>query len=266
MEKFIGDAVMALWGAPTAYEDDAERAVRAALDLVEMVPVLGRELEVDLQLRAGVLTGEAAVAVGAESEGMVTGDMVNTASRLQSAAAPGTVLVGEATRLAAGEAIAFESAGDQVRRKLEPVPTWRAMRVVAERGGARRPDAIEPPFVGRADERRYLKEQFHATGREGRARLVSLVGQAGIGKSRLAWDCSFRYRSSGARPRTAARWRPVAARHRARRQSGRAPALPFSTWSPAKLERDRLAGGEPRGLADEDRPGGRRGLAAATQY
>jgi class 3 adenylate cyclase len=189
VEKFIGDAVMALWGAPTAHEDDAERAVRAALDLVEMVPLLGRELGVDLQLRAGVLTGEAAVEVGAESEGMVSGDMVNTASRLQSAAPPGTVLVGEATRLAAGEAIAFESAGDQVLKgKAEPVPAWRALRVVAERGGARRPDAIEPPFVGRAEELRFLKEQFHAAGREGRARLVSLVGQAGIGKSRLAWE------------------------------------------------------------------------------
>jgi class 3 adenylate cyclase/tetratricopeptide (TPR) repeat protein len=189
IEKFIGDAVMAMWGAPTAHEDDAERAVRAALDLVEMVPVLGREMGVELQLRAGVLTGEAAVSVGAEAEGMVTGDMVNTASRLQSAAAPGTVLVGEATRLAAGDAIAFEPAGDQVLKgKAEPVPAWRAMRVVAERGGARRPDAIEPPFVGRGEELRFLKEQFHATGREGRARLVSLVGQAGIGKSRLAWE------------------------------------------------------------------------------
>jgi len=94
VEKFIGDAVMALWGAPTAHEDDAERAVRAALDLVEMVPVIGRAMDIDLQLRAGVLTGEAAVSVGSESEGMVTGDMVNTASRLQSAASPGTVLVG----------------------------------------------------------------------------------------------------------------------------------------------------------------------------
>jgi class 3 adenylate cyclase/tetratricopeptide (TPR) repeat protein len=189
VEKFIGDAVMALWGAPTAHEDDAERAVRAALDLVEMVPVLGRELDIDLQLRAGVLTGEAAVSVGFESEGMVTGDMVNTAARLQSVAQPGTVLVGASTRLAAGEAIAFEAAGDQMLKGKEaPVPAWRALRVVAERGGARRPDAIEPPFVGRAEELRFLREQFHATGREGKARLVSLVGQAGIGKSRLAWE------------------------------------------------------------------------------
>jgi len=142
VEKFIGDAVMALWGAPTAHEDDAERAVRAALDLVEMVPVIGREMNIDLQLRAGVLTGEAAVQVGSEAEGMVTGDMVNTAARLQSVAQPGTVLVGEATRLAAGDAITFEAAGEQMLKGKEaPVAAWRAMRVVAERGGARRPAA-----------------------------------------------------------------------------------------------------------------------------
>jgi class 3 adenylate cyclase/tetratricopeptide (TPR) repeat protein len=189
VEKFIGDAVMAMWGAPVAHEDDAERAVRAALDLVDMVPTLGRESDVELQLRAGVLTGEAAVGLGAEGQGMVTGDMVNTASRLQSVAAPGTVLVGADTRLAAESAIGFEPAGDQVLKGKEaPVPSWRAVRVLAERGGARRPDALEPPFVGRAEELRFLKEQFHATGREQRARLISLVGQAGIGKTRLAWE------------------------------------------------------------------------------
>ncbi len=189
IEKFIGDAVMAMWGAPIAHEDDAERAVRAALDLVEMVPILGGETGVDLQLRAGVLTGEAAVAMDADGQGMVTGDMVNTAARLQSAAPPGGVLVGEATRIAAEPAIAFSAAGDQVLKgKAAPVAAWLAVRVVGERGGARRPDAIEPPFVGRADELRFLKEQFLATGREQRARLVSLVGQAGIGKSRIAWE------------------------------------------------------------------------------
>ncbi len=189
VEKFIGDAVMALWGAPVAHEDDAERAVRAALDLVDMVPTVGREFGVDLALRAGVLTGEAAVSMGAQGQGMVTGDMVNTAARLQSAAPPGGVLVGEATRIAAEPAIAFVSAGDrELKGKAAPVAAWQAMSVVGELGGARRPDAIEPPFVGRGDELRFLKEQFHATGRERRARLVSLVGQAGIGKSRLAWE------------------------------------------------------------------------------
>jgi class 3 adenylate cyclase/tetratricopeptide (TPR) repeat protein len=189
VEKFIGDAVMALWGAPVAHEDDAERAVRAALDLVDMVPALGREGGVGLELRAGVLTGEAAVALGAEGQGMVTGDMVNTAARLQSAAPPGAVLVGAATRLATESSIAYEGAGPQVLKgKESPVPAWRAIRVISERGGSRRPDILEPPFVGRAEELRFLKEQFHATGREHRARLISLVGQAGIGKSRLAWE------------------------------------------------------------------------------
>ena len=189
IEKFIGDAVMAMWGAPVAFEDDAERAVRAGLELVDMVPALGREMGVDLAIRAGVLTGEAAVTLGTAGQGMVTGDMVNTAARLQSVAPAGGVLVGEATRMAAEAAIEFIPAGDQVLKgKTSTVPSWLAVRVVGERGGARRPDALEPPFVGRTDELRFLKEQFHAVGRERRARLVSLVGQAGIGKSRLAWE------------------------------------------------------------------------------
>src|SRR6476660_3671980 len=101
VEKFIGDAVMAVWGTPTATEDDAERAVRAALDLVAAVSALGDEIGApDLRARAGVLTGEAAVTIGAEGQGMVAGDLVNTASRVQSAAEPGTVLVGEATKRA----------------------------------------------------------------------------------------------------------------------------------------------------------------------
>src|SRR5439155_9189110 len=84
IEKFIGDAVMAVWGSPTAQEDDAERAVRAALDLTEAVTALGMEVGMpDLRARAGVLTGEAAVTIGAEGEGMVAGDLVNTASRIQ---------------------------------------------------------------------------------------------------------------------------------------------------------------------------------------
>src|SRR5207248_4434548 len=98
VEKFIGDAVMAVWGTPTATEDDAERAVRAALDLVAAVSALGQEIgEEGLWARAGVLTGEAAVTIGAEGEGMVAGDLVNTASRVQASAEPGGVYVGEST-------------------------------------------------------------------------------------------------------------------------------------------------------------------------
>ena len=185
VEKFIGDAVMAVWGAPTAREDDAERAVRAALELVDAVHVLGP----DINVRAGVLTGEAAVTLGATNQGMLAGDLVNTASRLESAAAPGTVLVGEATQRSAGRAIAFEPAGEQtLKGRAAPVPAWRALRVVAEVGGRHRRETFEAPFVGRADELRLLKELFHATDRERRARLVSVIGPAGIGKTRLAWE------------------------------------------------------------------------------
>ncbi len=189
VEKFIGDAVMAVWGTPIAREDDAERAVRAALDLVAAVPGLGLPGEDRPAARAAVLTGEAAAVVGARGQGMVAGDLVNTASRLQAAARPGTVLVGEATRRAAGESIAFEDAGEQILRgKATPVPAWRAVRVVAGRLGAGRSSRVEPPFVGRDEELQLLKDLLNATTRDGRARLASVVGIAGIGKSRLAWE------------------------------------------------------------------------------
>ena len=185
VEKFIGDAVMAVWGAPVAHEDDAERAVRAGLELVDAV----RSLGAGIQARAGVLTGEAAVTLGATNQGMVAGDLVNSASRLEAAAQPGTVLVGETTMRAASRSIAFEPAGEQtLRGKSTPVPAWRALRVVAERGGRNRADVLEPPFVGRDEELRALKEALHATGRDRRPRLVSITGSAGIGKSRLAWE------------------------------------------------------------------------------
>ena len=185
VEKFIGDAVMAVWGAPTAQEDDAERSVRAALDLVDAV----RELGPGIQARAGILTGEAAVTLNATNQGMVAGDLVNTASRLQSVADPGSVLVDEPTMRSSSAAIAFESAGERdMKGKSAPLPAWRAIRVVAERGGRGRSDALEAPFVGRDDEIRLLKELFHATGREKRVRLVSVMGAAGIGKSRLGWE------------------------------------------------------------------------------
>jgi class 3 adenylate cyclase/tetratricopeptide (TPR) repeat protein len=185
VEKFIGDAVMAVWGAPIARENDAERAVRAALDLVATIPSIGP----GLQARAGVLTGEAAVTLGATNQGMVAGDLVNTASRLQSVAPPGTVLVGESTERSANSAIVFEAVGpQQLKGKEAPVPAYRALRVVAERGGRGRSDRLEAPFVGRDDEFRLIKELVHATGKERRPRIVSITGVAGVGKSRLAWE------------------------------------------------------------------------------
>ncbi len=120
---------------------------------------------------------------------MVAGDIVNTASRLQSVAPPGAVLVGEATYRAAIRGVVFEPAGEQLLKgKQSPVPAWRAVRVVAERGGRNRSEGLEAPFVGRTDELRLLKDLFHATGRETKVRLVSVMGPAGIGKSRLAWE------------------------------------------------------------------------------
>ena len=185
VEKFIGDAVMAVWGTPTATEDDAERAVRAALDLVASVP----ELDGALQVRAAVLTGEAAVTIGAAGEGMVAGDLVNTASRVQSLAEPGAVLVGESTRRASEQSIVYEAAGErQLKGKVEPVGLWRALRVVSGVGGQLKSVGLEAPFVGRDRELRLIKDVFHACAEERRARLVSVTGIAGIGKSRLAWE------------------------------------------------------------------------------
>jgi class 3 adenylate cyclase/tetratricopeptide (TPR) repeat protein len=190
VDKFIGDAVTAFWGATRAQEDDAERAVRAALELVDAVEALGAELTIpELAVRAGVLSGETSVGSGGNEKGLVVGDVVNTASRLQSAAEPGTVLVGQTTKQLTEAAIRYESLGERAMKgKTLPVAAWRALSVVGERGGRGRGEGLEPPFVGREDELRLLKDQVHATTRDGAARLVSIVGEAGIGKSRLAWE------------------------------------------------------------------------------
>jgi predicted ATPase/class 3 adenylate cyclase len=194
IEKFIGDAVMAVWGAPVANEDDSERAVRAALDLVEAVAALGAEVGApDLRARAGILTGEAAVNLGAQGQGMVAGDLVNTASRVQSSAAPGTVLVGEATRRATEAAIVYEDVGAyELKGKADAVRLWRALRVMAGRGGLMKSEGLEAPFVGRDRELKLVKDLFHACVEEGKAHLVQVTGIAGIGKSRLGWEF-FKY-------------------------------------------------------------------------
>jgi len=190
VEKFIGDAVMAVWGTPVAQEDDAERAVRAALDLVEAVGEFGRQANIDhLAARAAVLTGEAVVNLGAAGQGMVAGDLVNAASRVQALAAPGSVLVGEATRRATERAIAYSDAGThEVKGRTESIALWQAVSITAGRRGDLRRDILEPPFVGRERELRLLKELFNASADQRKAYLVSVIGIAGIGKSRLAWE------------------------------------------------------------------------------
>jgi class 3 adenylate cyclase/tetratricopeptide (TPR) repeat protein len=185
VEKFIGDAVMAVWGTPVAREDDPERAVRAALNLTGAVA----ELHAELRVRVGVLTGSAAVEVGAEGEGMVLGDTVNTASRLQSLAPPGAVLVDDVTRRASEAAIAYEDAGiHTVKGREQPVHAWRALRVVAGVGGTRRTAGLEVPFVGRDAELSQIVEAVGRSAADGRAGLIAVIGDAGVGKSRLLWE------------------------------------------------------------------------------
>jgi predicted ATPase len=190
VEKFIGDAVMAVWGTPVAAEGDAERAVRAALDLVAAVADLGAEAGVPgLAARCGVVTGEVAVTLGATQEGMVAGDAVNTAARVQAAAGPGTVLADGRTQRLAEAGVGFADAGEHtLKGKTEPQHLWRAVRVLAGVGGAQRVDGLEAPLTGRDAELRTIKELFHAAAERRVPRLVLLSGPAGVGKSRLGWE------------------------------------------------------------------------------
>jgi tetratricopeptide (TPR) repeat protein len=129
------------------------------------------------------------VTLGATGEGMVAGDLVNTASRVQSAADPGSVLVGEATRRATEQALVYEDAGTfELKGKEGETRLWKALRVVSGRGGALKSQGLEAPFVGRDREFRQIKDLFHVCADEKRAHLVSVTGIAGIGKSRLAWE------------------------------------------------------------------------------
>ncbi len=190
VEKFIGDAVMAVWGTPVASEGDAERAVRAALDLMAEVAELGAGAGVPgLAARAGVVTGEVAVTLGAVGEGMVAGDAVNTAARVQAAAAPGQVLTDEATQRLAGSAVGFADAGEHaLKGKAEPARLWRATRVLSAVGGVQRVDGLEAPLTGRDAELRTVRELFHAAADRRVPRLVLVSGPAGVGKSRLGWE------------------------------------------------------------------------------
>jgi predicted ATPase/class 3 adenylate cyclase len=186
VEKFIGDAVMALFGAPAGHEDDPERAVRAALAIRDWVREQG-----GIEVRLGVATGEALVTLGARpehGEGMAAGDVVNTAARLQAAAPVNGILVGERTFRATRAVIDYRAAGPVVAKgKREPVSAWEA---VAERArlGVDVPRDARAVLVGRDRERRVLADALARVRAERAPQLVTLVGVPGIGKSRLLFE------------------------------------------------------------------------------
>jgi class 3 adenylate cyclase/tetratricopeptide (TPR) repeat protein len=184
VEKFIGDAVVALFGAPVAHEDDPERAVRAALEIRDWV----REEEADLQLRIAVNTGEALIALGARpeaGEGMASGDVVNTTARLQSAAPVNGVLVGETTWRATRDRIEYaEHEAVSAKGKAEPIPVWEAVQATS-RLGMDLEQRVLTPLVGRERELAVVFDAFDRAVGQREPQLVTLVGVPGIGKSRL---------------------------------------------------------------------------------
>ena len=188
VEKFIGDAVMALFGAPAAHEDDPERAVRAALAIRDWV----REQE-QIQVRVGVNTGEALVALGArpgQGEGMAAGDVVNTAARLQAAAPVNGVLAGERTFRATRAAIEYRRAAPVAAKgKRDPVSAWEAVQA-RSRLGVDVPYQARTALVGRDRELGVLRDALARVLSERSAQLVTLVGVPGIGKSRLLYELS----------------------------------------------------------------------------
>ncbi|MGH2554519.1 MAG: AAA family ATPase, partial [Actinomycetota bacterium] len=201
VEKFIGDAVMAVFGAPVSHGDDAERAARAGLRVLEAIGELNREQPaLDLSARAAVTTGEAVVAVGSVpelGEALAMGDVVNTASRLQSAAPTGRLVVGEETYRATRNVIAYEEMGSILAKgKREPVQAWLAVAPVA--APAERP-VTSAPMVGRDREMALLESIWDRAVAERRPHLVTVIGPAGIGKSRLVREISSSIGDRGGR-------------------------------------------------------------------
>ena len=192
VEKFIGDAVMAVFGAPVSHEDDAERAVRAGLRVLEAIEELNeRDARLDLRVRIGIHTGEAVVDRDARperGEGIVTGDVVNTAARLQSVAPVDGVAVGEATHRLTERVFVYEPLEPvAVKGKAAPVECWRPLSPHARLGSdVTRTHAT--PFVGRTVERPLLMAAFEQAAGQRSCRLVTVVGEPGMGKSRLCME------------------------------------------------------------------------------
>jgi class 3 adenylate cyclase len=188
VEKYIGDAVMAVFGIPILHEDDALRAVRAAVEMRDAMADLNRELERDLgvglELRVGINTGEVAGGDGGAGHGFVSGDAVNTAARLQSEAPPGGVVLGAPTRRLVEGAVRLRSHGAvEVKGKRRPLRVWQVERLLDTSGRFSGGAAV--PLVGRRAELRMLGTRFKRAVERGRCVLVTAVGPAGIGKSRL---------------------------------------------------------------------------------
>jgi class 3 adenylate cyclase len=196
VEKFVGDAVMAVFGAPVAHEDDAERAVRAGIRILEAIGELNeREAGLSLQVRIGINMGEAVVALTARpelGEGIVTGDVVNTASRIQSAAPVDGVAVSEPTYRATERVFEYEELEPVVvKGKTEPVALYRPLQPRAQFGrDVTRSHAA--PLVGRELERPLLIGTFDRAAQQASCQLVTIVGEPGVGKSRLCAEL-FRY-------------------------------------------------------------------------
>ncbi len=186
VDKVVGDGIVALFGAPVSYGDDAERAVRAALKMQLTVQSFQREVDVPLRMRIGVNTGEALVgSLRADTDYTATGDAVNTASRLQDAADPGTVSVGQETYAATVDAIRYAEMPPVVAKgKEEPVRAWRAIEALG-RPGERR-SFFTVPLVGRDDELALMRSALDMAEHRRRAQLLLVMGDAGIGKTRLA--------------------------------------------------------------------------------
>jgi adenylate cyclase len=193
IDKYIGDNVMAVFGAPVAHEDDPERAVRAGLAMQAAMERLNSELLGDQEgflLRVGINTGE--VLAGQVGDGYtVIGDTVNVAARLQAATRPGTVTVGEATFRATREVISYDELEPlELKGKAEPVPAWEAGEVLTEGPVHRTAPRTAAPLIGREEESRLLVSLAERVGREERPHLVTVIGQAGVGKSRLLRELS----------------------------------------------------------------------------
>ena len=186
VDKVIGDAIVALFGAPIAHEDDAERAVRAALRMQESVTRYDDDTGMGIRLRIGINTGEVLVgAIAAGDDYTAMGDVVNTASRLQTTAEPGTVVVGPITYEATAEVVHYRSLGQiHARGREEPVAAYRALEPYGRPGERRK--RTETPLVGRGAELGVMREAISASFERRRAQLILLAGEAGVGKSRLA--------------------------------------------------------------------------------